>query len=67
MKVLHVTQMTYPVLGIVHQIEAESKAAKIFTRTENILHPQNPKTSYLAVLSAIATLKQILQPIKIGT
>jgi len=28
MKVLHVTQMTYPVLGIVHQIEAESKAAK---------------------------------------
>ena len=29
MKVLHVTQMTYPVLGIVHQIEDESKAADI--------------------------------------
>ena len=51
----------------IHEIEIESKAAKIFTRTENILHPQNPKTSFLAVLSAIATLKQILQPIKIGT
>lgn len=51
----------------IHEILIESKAAKIFTRTENILHPQNPKTSYLAVLSAIATLKQILQPIKIGT
>ncbi len=51
----------------IHEILIESKAAKIFTRTENILHPQNPKTSFLAVLSAIATLKQILQPVKIGT
>lgn len=51
----------------IHEILIESKAARIFTRTENILHPQNPKTSYLAVLSAIATLKQILQPVKIGT
>jgi aspartate dehydrogenase len=51
----------------IHEILIESKAAKIFTRTENILHPQNPKTSFLAVLSAIATLKQILQPIKVGT
>ena len=51
----------------VHEILIESTAAKIFTRTENILHPQNPKTSFLAVLSAIATLKQILQPVKIGT
>ena len=51
----------------IHEILIESKAAKIFTRTENILHPENPKTSYLAVLSAIATLRQILQPIKIGT
>ena len=51
----------------IHEILIESKAAKIFTRTENILHPENPKTSYLAVLSAVATLKQILLPIKIGT
>ncbi len=51
----------------IHEVLIESKAAKIFTRTENILHPQNPKTSYLAVLSAVATLRQILQPVKIGT
>jgi len=51
----------------IHEILIESVAAKIFTRTENILHPQNPKTSFLAVLSAIATLKQILEPVKIGT
>jgi aspartate dehydrogenase len=51
----------------VHEIEIESKAARVYTRTENILHPDNPKTSYLAVLSAIATLKQILEPVRIGT
>jgi len=51
----------------IHEIEVSSQAANVFTRTENILHPDNPKTSYLAVLSAIATLRQILQPVKIGT
>jgi aspartate dehydrogenase len=51
----------------IHEILVESSAANIFTRTENILHPDNPKTSYLAVLSAVATLKQILEPVKIGT
>jgi len=51
----------------IHEIMIESESARIFTRTENLLHPKNPKTSYLAVLSAVATLKQILEPIKIGT
>ena len=51
----------------IHEIMIESESARIFTRTENLLHPQNPKTSYLAALSAVATLKQILEPIKIGT
>lgn len=51
----------------IHEIEIDAEAAKIVTRAENVLHPENPKTSFLAVLSAIATLKQILEPIKIGT
>jgi len=50
----------------IHEIEIESDAGRIFTRTQNLIHPDNPKTSFLAVLSAIATLKQILEPIKIG-
>jgi aspartate dehydrogenase len=29
--------------------------------------PDNPKTSYLAVLSAIATLKKIASKIRVGT
>jgi len=51
----------------IHEIEVISEAGRIFTRTENILHPENPKTSFLAVLSAIAVLKQILEPLRIGT
>jgi len=51
----------------IHEIEIESEAGRIVARTENVIHPDNPKTSYLAVLSAVATLKQILGPIKIGT
>ena len=51
----------------IHEIKINSDCATITTRTENILHPDNPKTSFLAVLSAVATLKQILEPVKIGT
>jgi aspartate dehydrogenase len=51
----------------IHEIEIVSDAGRVYTRTENILHPKNPKTSYLAFLSAVATLKQILEPVKIGT
>jgi aspartate dehydrogenase len=50
-----------------HRVEIESQAGKIITWTQNILHPENPKTSYLAVLSAIVTLRQILEPLKVGT
>jgi aspartate dehydrogenase len=51
----------------IHEIRIESQAGNIFTHTENVLHPDNPKTSYLAVLSASAVLKQILEPVRIGT
>jgi aspartate dehydrogenase len=51
----------------IHEVEIDSDAGKIIARTENVIHPDNPKTSFLAVLSAIAALKGILSPIKIGT
>jgi aspartate dehydrogenase len=51
----------------VHEIEIESDSGRIISRCENLIHPQNPKTSYLAVLSAIAVLRGILTPLKIGT
>ncbi|MDD2927314.1 MAG: aspartate dehydrogenase [Candidatus Omnitrophica bacterium] len=51
----------------IHEVRVESVAGNITTRTENVLHPDNPKTSYLAVLSAMAMLRQILDPVRIGT
>ncbi len=51
----------------IHEICVEGEFGRLITRTENCPSPNNPKTSYLAALSAIATLKQILDPVKIGT
>jgi aspartate dehydrogenase len=51
----------------IHEIIIESVSARIVTRTENTVHPRNPKTSYLAVLSAVALLAQIVGPVRIGT
>jgi aspartate dehydrogenase len=50
----------------IHEVEVVSDAARISTRTENIAHPDNPKTSYLAVLSAISALEQFLKSSRIG-
>lgn len=51
----------------IHEIRIASAAGEIFSRTENVLHPDNPKTSYLAVLSAVASLRQVLDPVRVGT
>lgn len=51
----------------IHEIEIESAAGKTFIRCENEPSPDNPKTSYLAILSAIAALRQIFEAVKIGT
>jgi aspartate dehydrogenase len=51
----------------VHEITAEGRFGVLKTRAENVPSPDNPKTSYLAALSAIATLKKITEPIQVGT
>lgn len=51
----------------IHCIEVISQAGTIRCQTENVAHPGNPKTSYLAVLSAIAMLRQLVRPVTIGT
>ena len=48
-----------------HEIEAEGYFGKIKTLTIN-LPSKNPRTSYLAVLSAIYTIKNLKSNIKIG-
>lgn len=51
----------------VHEIEAEGDFGRIVTRCENLPAPSNPRTSYLAVLSAIALLKEMTDSVRIGT
>ena len=51
----------------IHEIEIEGEFGKIRTKTENVQSPMNPRTSFLAALSAVATFKRIIDPVKIGT
>ncbi|MBF0511249.1 MAG: DUF108 domain-containing protein [Candidatus Omnitrophica bacterium] len=49
-----------------HEIEMRGEFGRLVTRTENVVCPDNPKTSLLAVLSAVHTLKEYFQGVKIG-
>ncbi|WMW21341.1 aspartate dehydrogenase [Methanolobus mangrovi] len=51
----------------IHEISVEGVFGEFTTRVENVPSPTNPKSSYLASLSAIATLKKISNPFQIGT
>ncbi|MDD3042237.1 MAG: aspartate dehydrogenase [Methanosarcinaceae archaeon] len=51
----------------VHEISVEGAFGKFTTRVENLPSPENPRTSYLAALSAVSTLKKLANPIKVGT
>ena len=51
----------------VHEVYVQGDFGSFYTRTENFPSEQNPKTSRLAVLSAVATLERILRNVKIGT
>ena len=49
----------------IHEIKANGDFGKIYLKFENIPAKENPKTSYLAALSAVALLKKIVRPVKI--
>jgi len=50
-----------------HEIGIVGDFGRIVTRTDNVVSPENPKTSYLAVLSGMQTLRQFCQGTGIGT
>lgn len=50
-----------------HEIEVKGEFGELEGETKNVPSPQNPKTSYLAVLSAISTLKQIVSNVRVGS
>ena len=49
-----------------HEVHVKGAFGSFMTRTDNVPDPHNPKTSYLAVLSACALLKKIFSHVKIG-
>lgn len=51
----------------VHEVEIIGDFGKITTKTENVPSETNPKTSALAVMSAIATLEGIVNSVRVGT
>lgn len=51
----------------VHEIRVQAKAGEFVTKTQNVSFPDAPKTSYLAALSAIRTLRNLSESIQIGT
>jgi aspartate dehydrogenase len=51
---------------ISHKILAHGKFGRLRAEVENMPNPNNPESSYMASLSAIATLKRIVNPIQIG-
>lgn len=51
---------------ISHKILAYGKFGRLRVELENMPNPNNPGSSYMASLSAIATLKRIIEPIQIG-
>lgn len=50
-----------------HQLILKGEFGELTIKTDNLPCPDNPKTSYLAVLSAIATLRDILGYVRVGT
>ncbi|MGB2706414.1 MAG: aspartate dehydrogenase [Candidatus Omnitrophota bacterium] len=50
-----------------HEVEITGDFGRITTKTENVPSRRNPRTSELAILSAIATLKGIVDSVRMGT
>jgi aspartate dehydrogenase len=50
-----------------HKIEVQGDFGEMEVLIKNVPSPDNPKTSLLAALSAVATLKKMVSPLKIGT
>ena len=50
-----------------HEIKVKGEFGEMHTVVRNLVHPENPKTSYLAALSAIRTLRKLTEPIQVGT
>lgn len=51
----------------VHEIKVQGKAGEFVTEARNVPSPDNPRTSYLAALSAIRALRNLTETMRVGT
>ncbi len=51
----------------VHEIRVLGKAGELVTEARNVPFPDTPRTSYLAALSAIQTLRNLSESIRVGS
>lgn len=50
-----------------HEIFAEGEFGEIYIRVRNLPSPENPATSYMAALSILTLLRNLENPIRVGT
>lgn len=50
-----------------HEIEAQGEFGRVAITTDNVPSPDNPATSYLAALSVLTLLKDLADPVTVGT
>lgn len=51
----------------IHEIFAEGDFGDIYVRVRNVPSPDNPATSYMAALSILTLLKNLENPLVVGT
>jgi aspartate dehydrogenase len=51
----------------IHEVSVEGEFGRLFVTVENVPSKSNPRTSHLAAFSAIATLRNITQSLRVGT
>ncbi len=57
-----------PAIAInIHEIKIKGKSGELITESRNVPFPEVPRTSYLAALSAIRTLKNLSETVHVGT
>lgn len=57
-----------PALSVnTHTIEAKGAFGALFVRVENRPSPENPASSYLASLAALALIRRFVQPVQVGS
>jgi len=53
--------------GNSHEVVVKGRSGTITARTDNVPSPENPKTSYLAILSVVAAVKDYFKTVRIGS